>query len=108
MTQDIDVVIVTFNSRDMTSECIDHLDDPRIARIVVVDNASSDGSEAALRERFGDRIELIRLDEGVGFAAACNRGARAGDAPLVLFLNSDIYTTPGAISLLADELERDP
>lgn len=108
MNGDVDVVIVSFNSRDMTADCIAHLDDPRVAQIIVVDNASSDDTESALRDRFGDRIELIRLEQGVGFAAACNTGASVGTAPLVLFLNSDILTTPDAISLLAAELEGDP
>ncbi|MFL5894400.1 MAG: glycosyltransferase [Thermoleophilaceae bacterium] len=108
MSADVDVVIVTFNSREMTSACVAELTDPRIARVVVVDNGSTDGTGEALRERFGDRVELIALDPPAGFAAACNAGARAGDARLVLFLNSDILTTPGAIGLLAEELDRDP
>jgi N-acetylglucosaminyl-diphospho-decaprenol L-rhamnosyltransferase len=107
VTPDIDVVIVTFDSRDMTSDCVAALDDPRIARVVVVDNGSTDGTAVALRERFGERVEIVPLEPPRGFAAACNAGAAAGDASLVLFLNSDILTVAGGVSRLAEELERD-
>ena len=50
----------------------------------------------------------MRLEEGVGFAEACNRGAAAGDAPLVLFLNSDVLARPGAIDALVAALEARP
>jgi N-acetylglucosaminyl-diphospho-decaprenol L-rhamnosyltransferase len=108
VTPDVDVVIVTFNSRDMTCDCVAALDDPRIARTIVVDNGSTDGTADALRERFGERMDVFALDPPAGFAAANNAGARRGDAPLLLFLNSDILTVPGSISCLAGELESDP
>jgi N-acetylglucosaminyl-diphospho-decaprenol L-rhamnosyltransferase len=108
MTGDVAPVIVTFNSRDMTSECVAELDDPTVGRVVVVDNGSTDGTAERLREQFGDRIQLVPLDPPAGFAAACNAGARVTDAPYVLFLNSDILTTPDAIGRLVKELEADP
>lgn len=104
---DVDVVIVSFNSREMTAECVEELTDPRVARIIVVDNGSTDATTPYLRERFGERVEVVVLERGVGFAAACNVGARSAGARLLLFLNSDILATPGAISRMVDALDGD-
>jgi hypothetical protein len=56
----------------------------------MVDNASSDGSADGIAESFPDLpIEIIRNTENLGFARACNQGARAGGEPYLLFLNPD-------------------
>ena len=104
----IDVVIVTADPREMTCDCVAGLQgEPLIERVIVVDNGSSDGTSEALAERF-QSVELVRVEQGVGFARACNLGAARGSAGLVLFLNSDILTTPGAIAGLADALAARP
>jgi GT2 family glycosyltransferase len=72
---------------------------------VVVDNASRDGSEQAA-ERAGPRVRLLRQPANAGFAAGVNAGVAATAAPLVLVLNPDCSLTPGAVTLLASELER--
>lgn len=93
----------------MTVACLAELiDEPLLQRIVVVDNASSDETAAALIERFGARLDVVSLATPHGFASACNRGSERGNAQHVLFLNSDILVTPGAIETLVAELERDP
>jgi N-acetylglucosaminyl-diphospho-decaprenol L-rhamnosyltransferase len=105
----IDVVVVTADTREMTSGCVAGLREERlVARIVVVDNASSDGTAEALRDQFGDRVDVVALDRPHGFAAANNRGAERGRAPFVLYLNSDILVTAGAIATLLGVLEADP
>ena len=76
------------------------------AEIVVVDNASQDGIAARLAES----VPAARvLEEAVnrGYGAACNRGARETDRPLLLFLNSDAYVRPGAVDALAVALDAD-
>jgi hypothetical protein len=104
----IDVVIVTADTREMTLGCVAGLQgEPLLESLIVVDNGSSDGTAAALAE-LAPEVELVRLEQGVGFARACNLGAARGTAGLVLFLNSDILTTPGAIAGLADALEDAP
>ena len=104
----IDVVIVTADTREMTCDCVAGLQgEPLLERVIVVDNGSSDGTSEALAERFAS-VEIVRVKQGVGFAQACNLGAARGSAELVLFLNSDILTTPGAIAGLADALAARP
>ena len=104
----IDVVIVTADTREMTLGCIESLaGEPLVRRLIVVDNGSSDDTRQALAERFPD-VDVVRLETGVGFARAGNIGAARGASNLVLFLNSDILTTPGAIDRLAGALADAP
>ena len=97
----VDVVIVTFDTREITLDCASRIADAD-ARVIIVDNGSTDGT----RETFEARgLTVVRFDEGVGFAQACNAGAAAGDSPLVLFLNSDVLARPGALRVLLDALD---
>jgi len=97
----VDVVIVTFDTREITLECAAHVASSD-ARVIVVDNGSTDGTAEAFAAR---GVTVVRFDEGVGFAQACNAGAAAGDSPLVLFLNSDVLARPGALRVLLDALD---
>lgn len=103
----VDVVVVTNNSREMVLRCLDHLVDASITSIAVVDNASEDGTAAAVREHAPD-VRLVRLDDHSGLSFAFNRGSECGSAPYVLFLNDDMFTEPGAIDRLAAVLEARP
>jgi hypothetical protein len=97
MTPAIDVVIVNWNTGTLLRDCVSSIaaaDAGRgLTRTIVVDNASSDGS-ADLPGELLPSLVMIRNDENVGFAAACNQGAALGSARYVLFLNPD--TTIGA------------
>jgi N-acetylglucosaminyl-diphospho-decaprenol L-rhamnosyltransferase len=101
---DLDVVIVTFDTREVTLDCLARLDR---GRAIVVDNGSTDGTAEAVARRFPG-AEVVRLQTGVGFAEACNRGAARGGAPLALFLNSDVLARPGALDRLVGALEARP
>lgn len=106
MTPSIDVIVVSFNTRDDLSSCLTSLEASRGAfptRAVVVDNASNDGSAEAVRAGWPSAT-VIALDRNVGFAAANNIGIRATDSPLVLLLNSDTVVPAGALDALASRL----
>ena len=76
--QSIDAVFLTWNSREQALECVAHTRDPElVASIVVVDNASSDGTADAVRAAHPD-VTVIALEQGVGLAEALNMGARLG------------------------------
>jgi GT2 family glycosyltransferase len=74
---------------------------------VVVDNASSDGSDVIANE-FGSHVRLIRNTENVGFSRAVNQGIATSRAPLLLVMNPDCHLNPGAVTALNGELERHP
>ena len=101
MATTVDVVIVTFDTREITLDCAARIADPA-ARIIVVDNGSGDGTRAAFEAR---GVTVVRFDEGVGFAQACNAGAAVGENPLVLFLNSDVLARPGSLGVLLEALD---
>jgi len=103
----VDVVIVTNNARAMVLECLDHIRDRSIASIVVIDNASEDGTAEAVREH-APHVRLVHLDSHRGLSFAFNRGGECGSAPYVLFLNDDMFSEPGAIDRLVAVLDAHP
>jgi len=106
---DLAIVIVSFNAREDLAACLASLRaaPPGVRHeIVVVDNASQDGSVEAARAVAG--VMVIALDRNVGFAAANNAGIRATRSELILLLNSDTIVPAGAIDALVARLRRDP
>lgn len=110
MTADLTIVIVSFNVRDDLARCLESLaqhGSRRRTEIVVVDNASSDGTAVMVRERWPG-VRLIDLPENRGFAAANNVGVRATEASgsrWILLLNSDTLVASGALDALIDRAE---
>jgi N-acetylglucosaminyl-diphospho-decaprenol L-rhamnosyltransferase len=85
-----DVVIVNWNAGDQLRRCVASVlryDAAEVARIVVVDNGSIDGSVAGLPD--DPRLELVQPGANLGFGRACNLGAARGRARFILFLNPD-------------------
>jgi len=96
---DVSVVIASWNTRGLTTACLASL--PGAAESVrwdawVVDNASTDGSVAAIRDEHPD-THVIANDLNVGFAAANNFGIVASTGRYVLLLNSDTVMAPGSL-----------
>jgi len=110
VTADVAAVVVSYDSREDLGDCVEGLlaQNPPV-RVVVVDNASSDGSADLVRERFGKHVVLVEPGVNRGFAGGCNLGlAAAGDAPLVAFLNPDVVVDPGCFAAAAACLQRHP
>jgi GT2 family glycosyltransferase len=106
---DLAIVIVGFNAKADLLACLASLGaaPPLVShQIVVVDNASQDGSAEAARAI--DGVRVIALDTNAGFAAANNAGIRATQGELILLLNNDTIVPPGAIDALVARLRRDP
>ncbi len=102
------ISIVTFNSSRYIRRCLNAVlaqKDIR-ATVVVVDNASADGTAAILRE-FGSRIRVIWNRSNVGFAEAQNQGIRASRAEWVLTLNPDLLMEEDFVRRLVDAGELD-
>jgi GT2 family glycosyltransferase len=99
---DVSILIVSWNTRELTLCCLDTLpgsvDDDTTYETIVVDNASRDGTGAALAERRD--VTLIRNDLNRGFAEGVNQAYDASRAPFVLLLNSDVELAPGSLSVL--------
>jgi hypothetical protein len=100
----VDVVVVSYNSRELLRGCVEPLSADSQTRVVIVDNASPDRSLEAI-----DDLEVMRVqrDTNVGFAGACNEGWRLTSAPYVLFLNPDARIAPDDVRRLVATLEQD-
>jgi GT2 family glycosyltransferase len=106
----ISVVIVSYNTRDMTLECLRALcaSTKGIASEVwLVDNASTDGSVDAVRQCFPE-VRLIANDRNVGFGTANNQAMRQARGKYVLLLNTDAFVERSTISTLAACLDAHP
>jgi N-acetylglucosaminyl-diphospho-decaprenol L-rhamnosyltransferase len=109
----IATVIVSYNVRDLLRQCLASVIDAELrSRIIVVDNASHDGSVTMIRREFPS-VHLIANDTNRGFAAATNQGIRAAldlDPGLdyVLLLNPDAFLRPGALAALAAFMDAHP
>lgn len=91
---DLSLIIVNYNTKKLLGECIESIikNTKKIKyEIIVVDNASSDGSVEKVKEyQRKPIIKLIRNANNLGFAAANNQGIRASNGKYILLLNSDI------------------
>jgi N-acetylglucosaminyl-diphospho-decaprenol L-rhamnosyltransferase len=101
----LSIVIVSFNARADLQACLLALKKGPPAmdhEIVVVDNGSTDGSAEAAERIPGVRV--IRMGRNAGFSAANNAGIRESQGDLLLLLNSDTLSPPGAIDRLVERL----
>jgi N-acetylglucosaminyl-diphospho-decaprenol L-rhamnosyltransferase len=101
---DLSLIIVSYESRDVLSECLrgasaDAASSGIALEIVVVDNASRDGTVAALAEGF-PAVKVVANRENVGYARAVNQGLAATSAPFALVLNPDCEVRSGALGAL--------
>ena len=109
MTPDVTAVIVSWNTREHLARCLSALDgaaDGMRVETIVVDNGSTDGSQAMVAAKF-PRARLIQSADNVGFGRASNVGAAAGTGRAILLLNSDCELEPGALATLLAALDAD-
>jgi GT2 family glycosyltransferase len=101
----VDVVVVSYNSRDRLRACVDPLLGLSDVNVFVVDNASPDGSLEAVNDL---ALTAIQLSENGGFAHGVNAGWRGGSAPYVLLLNPDARINGDSLDALVSALEEVP
>lgn len=107
---DISVIIVNWNTRDLLQNCLESI--YRTIQnlgyeIIVVDNASQDGSVAMLKEKY-PQVKLIQNMENRGFGTANNQAMRIMNGRYALLLNSDTVLTENAVHELYNFVENNP
>jgi GT2 family glycosyltransferase len=115
---EISVIVISFNTRDLLCECLqsilaecERLPQGVAAEILVVDNASSDGSADMVEREFSAApvpIHLIRSHVNLGFGAANNVAFEAAQGHYLVLLNSDAFFHPGGLRRALEHLEASP
>jgi GT2 family glycosyltransferase len=106
----ITVVVVSWNTRELLANCLEGLSEDaqsRLADVWVVDNASDDGSQAMVRERFG-WARLVESASNLGFGSAVNVVAAQTSTPWLMAANADVRPAPGALATLVATASGDP
>ncbi|MDW8319305.1 MAG: glycosyltransferase family 2 protein [Anaerolineae bacterium] len=127
---DLSIIVVNWNTRDLLAGCLESVigaqlsatgDQPSAGdnrspftvhrslttEVIVIDNASTDGSAAMVRERF-PWARLMQNGENVGFARANNQGIAAASGRYVALLNPDTVVHPGALEALVAFMDEHP
>lgn len=111
---DLAIVIVSWNVRDLLAQCLDSLftsnqdtPDTYSIQVWVVDNDSQDGSSEMVRAKFPE-VQLIDSRENLGFAGGNNLAIQRSDSRYVLLLNPDTRVLPGGIANLVRFMDENP
>lgn len=107
---DVSVIIVGWNVRDFTIRCIDTLIQRSrdvSLQVILVDNASTDGTADAVRARFPD-VEVMEPGQNLGFARANNLALDRVRGRHILYLNPDTEVGEGTVSATVAALDADP
>lgn len=107
---DLSVAVVSYNVRDLLAECLASVEvggRTLHQEVIVVDNASQDGSATMVRQRF-TRATVIENVRNLGFAAATNQALRRSQGRYVLLLNPDSVVTADCLPELVDFMDARP
>lgn len=97
------VAIVTYNSFDVVSNCLDELLSSNQFKIIVVDNASTDSTGPRLVQKYPG-ITLVQSDVNLGYGRAANRAIAVADTPYLLLINPDLKATTTTLKVLLDHM----
>ena len=101
------IIIPVFNKVELTQQCLTHLaktTQGHSYEVILVDNASTDETSAYVATLSGD-IRVIKNQSNLGFAVACNQGAKIAKGRYLVFLNNDTIPQPGWLHALVEEAE---
>ncbi len=102
----MEAVVINYNAGEAVLDCLRVLAKARVP-IVVVDNASTDGSDDEIARAF-PRVRLIRNERNIGFGPAANQGVRETRSPYVVLMNPDAIARAGAFTTLRKILDGHP
>lgn len=107
MMMEVSIIIVNYHSVELVISCIDSIYQKTkdiIYEIIVVDNASKDGSIERLQDIYGKKIKIIEAEENLGFGKANNLGVKFAEGEFIFLLNPDTILINNAIKILRDSL----
>lgn len=109
-TVPVSVIVVNWNGREHLEVCLESLLRQTLmgVEVVLVDNASSDGSVAFVRQRFGDAVRILEQPENLGYAGGLNAGIGASRGRYLVALNSDTEVAAECLARLVDVADQWP
>ena len=111
LSTQVSILVISYNTREDTLLCLRSVFEQTREtefELIVLDNQSSDGSADAIEAEFGDRVQLIRSEENLGFARGNNEAARLATGEFLLLLNPDTVILDQAIDRLMAFARRTP
>lgn len=115
MKKDLSIIIVSYNTKDLTLQCIAKLQNALskgslLGEIIIVDNSSHDGSAEKLKEMSnGKDIKVILNTENTGFGKPNNQGLTQAEGRYVLYLNSDVFVPEKPfLDALVNQMDESP
>jgi N-acetylglucosaminyl-diphospho-decaprenol L-rhamnosyltransferase len=103
----IDVVIPTWNRRDLLVRCLESLEGQTVGHcVIVVDNGSQDDTAGLVRDCF-PTVHLVALERNYGFAGGVNRGVAQGDGQIIVLVNNDVECDPPFLEQLVAPFEEE-
>jgi GT2 family glycosyltransferase len=108
--QTVSIVIVTWNGKKYALECLDSLralHSVLSIEVIVVDNASTDGTPRTIREQYPE-VTLIENQTNLGFAKANNIGIAIARGDFICLVNSDVVVPPGCLEKMVDFMRANP
>ena len=109
-TLELSIIVVTYNSRRHVRDCLESIQRTSGSirhEVIVVDNASQDGTPDIIRNEF-PKVHLIANLENSGFAPGCNQGISQSQGDYILLLSPDTVVLPETLSTLLKEIKQSP
>ncbi|MFW5804413.1 MAG: glycosyltransferase family 2 protein [bacterium] len=104
----VSIIIVTYNCANVIQEALHSCNKTKNTEVIVVDNASSDGTRDIISKNTNEHIEFIPNNTNKGFTRACNQGINAAKGKYILLLNPDAILNPQTIETLTDYIHNHP
>jgi hypothetical protein len=110
MAMDVSIIIINYNTKKLTEECIDSIYEKVKAvtfEVIVIDNASTDGSKEVLSKLKNENCRYVYKNENLGFSKANNIGAELAKGQYLFFMNSDMLLLNDVPKLILDKFNTD-
>ncbi len=108
---EVSIIIINYNTRELTKNCIDSIFYHTLEthfEVIVIDNASSDGSYDILSTLEYDNYHYIRNEKNIGFSKANNKAAIRASGAYLFFMNSDMLFVNDVVSCLLEKIHHNP
>nr|WP_060788339.1 glycosyltransferase [Geobacillus zalihae] len=106
----VSIIIPVYNKLEFTKQCLEGIfrnTNPSLYEIIIVDNASTDGTKAYLNKIASEKITVIKNKSNLGFVEACNQGARVAKGKYLVFLNNDTVPQKNWLKEMIETIESD-